>query len=58
MVDAILQRPLRVWESLGTTPESHAFADVVSSFLTSIARLAWQTNFQRDLVANFEVFNI
>jgi hypothetical protein len=58
VVDPILQRPLRVRERLGTTPEPHALADIVSPLLTPIALLARQADFQRDLVADAETLDI
>jgi hypothetical protein len=58
VVDPILQRPLRVRERLGTTPEPHALADVVSPLFAPIALLARQADFQRDLVADAETLDI
>jgi hypothetical protein len=58
VVDAVLQRPLCVWERLGTAPEPHALANIVPPLLAPVALLARQANFKRDLVADAEILDV
>jgi hypothetical protein len=58
VVDAILQRSLRMRKCLCTTPKLHSLANIVPSLFAPITCLARQSNFQRYLVSNFEVLHI
>jgi hypothetical protein len=55
VVDSVLQSSLRMRERLCTTPELHAFADVVSTFFAPIAVLARLSNFQCNLISDLEI---
>ena len=58
VIDPILQRSLCVREALRATSKPHTLANVVPSLLAPLARLAWQTDFQRYFISNTEVLNL
>jgi hypothetical protein len=52
MVDPFLKRTLEVWNGFGATPESHFWAEIVSSSLTGPAIVAWHSNFKGNSITN------
>jgi hypothetical protein len=55
MINPLLQRPLRMRESLRTTPKSHTLADIIPPFFTSFTLFTRQAYFQRYFISYFEV---
>lgn len=54
VVDAVLQRSLRMRKGLCTTPKLHALANIVPSLFTPITVLAWLSDLERNFVSDFE----
>lgn len=55
MIDAFLQRSLKVGKGLAGAAEAHVFADVVSAFRAARTLLARDADFEGYLVAGLEV---
>ena len=58
VVDSFLQRSLEMWNAFGTTPEFHPLAQVISSFPADATLTAWNSNFQRNTVADIEAIDL
>lgn len=58
VVDPVLQCALGMREALRTTPEPHAFADVIPPFFAPLTCLARLADFECHLVSNAEVLDV
>lgn len=58
VVDALLQRSLRMRIRLGRAPKLHASADIVSAGSAVLAVLAGQTNFQGHTIPRRQVRHV
>lgn len=54
MINPLLQRPLKMWERLRTTPEPQSLTNIIASLFTSIAFFAGDTDFEGYAIAGFE----
>jgi hypothetical protein len=54
VIDLLLQRSLKVRETLPAASEPQFFANVVSSFSAAGTSTAWKADFEGDFVALFE----
>lgn len=58
MIDPVLQRPLRMRESLRTTPEAHPLTDIIPSLLTPVTAPARKSHFQRNFISYLKALHI
>lgn len=58
MVDAILERALKVWEGLGGASEAHGLADVVTTFGAPGTCAAGQPDLQGDFVTDLKAHHL